>query len=325
MISSNLSARFRIATRDEVWVVEDGRIQVIQSRLAHGEADFDGAVVHARDRAHDPLLRACEGKFERDAAHLRDVVVGCPGLSVRTAVSVREASGVQRDETIVECSIGGLSVITTPAYAASDVAALLSYARLTRTAVAPENAPIVWCQGTSAVLLHEAAGHASESGSTPMSWPVWLRAVDAPLAVIDDLGAKTRTVDLLRGETPSSSRRETFRDLPLARMSRVVVSQVDAPPIHAIERIEVHLIAGGSYDPLTGQVSVQVTVARACALDGSAVWLRPFALRRSRLEIAQAIRGASGQPVRYPGVICSREGQDVYVESHGCDLLTVFE
>ncbi len=325
MTTSNLSVRFRVAARDEAWVVESARIRVTRSRLTHGEADFDGVVMHATDRAHAPLLSACESQFERDAGHLRAVVERCRGLEVRIAVAVREAGAVTRMETIVECSIGSLAVITTPENAADDIAALLSYSALPRTEPLPSGLPIVWRKGTSAVLLHEAAGHASESGSEPVTWPGWLGVADIPAAATDDVGETTRSVDLLRGEVPSSMRRETFRDLPLARMSRVVVSQADAPPIDVIERIEVELVAGGSYDPLTGQVSMLVTVAAAYGLDGSIRWLRPFAVRRSRSEIARSLRGASGKPQRYPGVICSREGQDVYVESHGCDLLTVFE
>ena len=202
---------------------------------------------------------------------------------------------------------------------------MLSYARLPRDGALPTGAPLVWCGGTSGVLLHEAAGHASESGPVPCVWPEWLRVIDAPDSGIDDQGRQTRSVDLLRGEQPSAHRRETFRDPPLPRMSRVIVHHENGPAVDVVERIEVYLVAGGSYDPLTEQVTVRVTVARAFAADGTALWLQPFAISRSRHEIAAAIRGARGAPLRYPGVICSREGQDVHVLTSGCDLLTVFE
>jgi hypothetical protein len=48
----------------------------------------------------------------------------------------------------------------------------------------------------------------------------------------------------------------------------------------------------------------------------------PFALRASRREVAQALIGATGDPIRYPGVICSREGQEIYVGSRAPVMLT---
>jgi hypothetical protein len=174
------------------------------------------------------------------------------------------------------------------------------------------------------VLLHEAAGHASELGAEVLEWPAWLQVIDVPAFVVDDCGTVAAPADLLRGEAPRSWRRESFRDVPLQRMSRVTVSQKNAPVIEPGERIEILLVGGGSFDPLTGLVTVHVTLSCHRHPDGSATWLRPFVVQRSRRELAASLRGAAGHPVRYPGVMCSREGHDVYVESHGCDLLTVF-
>ncbi len=325
MSISTLSVPFRIVVRDEAWSVdESGRVTVMENRLGHGEASGDESMVHATDRCPPELIRACEDRFDRDAGRLRDLFARFNRLSVRLAVSLREIAGDVEEKTVIECSAAGLSIITTPDDAEEDVAALLSYARLPRVGDLPAGVPVVWRGGTSAVLLHEAAGHPSEIGSDPLTWPAWLRVVDAPAAAVDDLGERTRSVDLLRGEPPSAHRRETFRDLPLPRMSRVIVSHVEGPAIDVTPRIEVFLVAGGSYDPLTGQVTMRVTVARTCSADGKESWLRPFTLLHSRHEIAAAIRGAHGEPQRYPGVICSREGQDLYVETRGCELVTVF-
>jgi hypothetical protein len=37
---------------------------------------------------------------------------------------------------------------------------------------------------------------------------------------------------------------------------------------------------------------------------------------------SHALIGATGDPIRYPGVICSREGQEIFVGSHAPVMLT---
>ena len=123
----------------------------------------------------------------------------------------------------------------------------------------------------------------------PVKWPSWL-SIDAPLV----------------------SRRETFRDVPLARMTHLIARQTDAPFALPGERIEVQLIAGGAYDPLSDIVTIDVAVSSA----------GPFTIRRPRAEVAASLAGASGEPIRYPGVICSREGQELYVASHAPVMIT---
>ena len=76
--------------------------------------------------------------------------------------------------------------------------------------------------------------------------------------------------------------------------------------------VEVFLVAGGSYDPLTDVVTIDVAVSTAGA----------FTIRKSRAEIAASIAGASGEPIRYPGVICSREGQELAVGSFAPVMIT---
>jgi hypothetical protein len=147
----------------------------------------------------------------------------------------------------------------------------------------------VWQNGSAAVLLHEAIGHASEHGAGPVTWPAWL-SVDAPLA----------------------SRRETFRDVPLPRMTHLIARQSGAPFALPDERIDVQLVAGGAYDPLTDLVTIDIAASNIGA----------FTIQRTRTEIAASLAGATGDPIRYPGVICSREGQELFVASHAPVIVT---
>jgi hypothetical protein len=149
--------------------------------------------------------------------------------------------------------------------------------------------PLVWRNGSAAVLLHEAIGHASEHGAAPVPWPAWL-SVDAPLM----------------------PRRATFRDVPLPRMTHLVARQTGAPFALPDERVDIELIAGGAYDPLTDLVTINVAASSAGA----------FTIRRTRAQIAASLAGATGAPVRYPGVICSREGQELFVASHAPLIIT---
>jgi hypothetical protein len=50
--------------------------------------------------------------------------------------------------------------------------------------------------------------------------------------------------------------------------------------------------------------------------------LAPFEFLRTRDEVARSIVGAIGEPVRYPGVICSREGQELVVGSYAPVMVT---
>jgi hypothetical protein len=185
-------------------------------------------------------------------------------------------------------AVEGISVVTTPENALIDFEMFRGV--VGRRATSPTGSlPILWQNGSAAVLLHESIGHASEHNAALVSWPSWL-SVEAPLV----------------------PRRETFRDVPLPRMTHVIARQNGAPFEMPDQYIEVQLIAGGAYDPLTDDVTINVAVSTAGA----------FTIRRTRAEIAASIRGASGQPLRYPGVICSREGQELYVASHAPVMIT---
>ena len=96
-------------------------------------------------------------------------------------------------------------------------------------------------------------------------------------------------------------------------MTNVHVKKYGRPPFQLPRRyIDVFLVAGGAYDPLTDIVTIDVAVSTAGA----------FTLRRTRAEVAESIAGATGVELRYPGVVCSREGQELVVGSYAPVMIT---
>jgi hypothetical protein len=272
-----MTGTFAIASRDELWL----RGALIESRLMHGVARQRGDAIEASDARDEGLVRACD-------LALDDALVAVSSFHdarVRLVVRATRENDVEAVETTMTIAIDGVSVVTTPSNAAADYELLLH----ARNGTAPLRGSIVWRNGSAAVLLHEAFGHASEHEVVAVVWPSWL-SIDAPL-------------------TP---RRETFRDVPLMRMSHLIARQTNAPFALPDEHIEVQLVAGGAYDPITDIVTIDVAVSSAGR----------FTIRRSRAEIAASLTGASGEPIRYPGVICSREGQELYVASHAPVMIT---
>lgn len=250
----------------------------------HGEARQDAQTIEATDARDEHLVRVCDDAI--DAA--RASVVALPEARVRVVVRATRENGDETLETTITIAIAGMSVVTTPADALSDYELLRGLAQ-TRVSVPHRRRALVWQNGSAAVLLHEAIGHANEQGAPPVAWLSWL-SVDAPLA----------------------PRRATFRDVPLPRMTHLVARQTGAPFVLPDERIDVYLIAGGAYDPLTDVVTINVAASSAGA----------FTIRRTRAQIAASISGATGEPIRYPGVICSREGQELFVASHAPVIIT---
>ena len=255
---------FAIAARDEIW--SGGRR--LESRLMHGIARQDGDTIIATDDADESLLAACEDAMAPARARAQSI-----GARVRVVVRATP-EGV---ETTFTVRLGGVSIVSTPEHVEADID-LLRRVLGQRSTVNGE-LPLVWHHGSAAVLLHEAIGHAAEHHAPPVAWPEWLR-VDAPLA----------------------PRRASFSDVPLPRMTHLLARQVNAPFELPEERVDVHLIAGGGYDPVTDMVTVHVAIPR-------------FTIRASRADIARSLHGATGDPLRYPGVICSREGQELHVPS----------
>jgi hypothetical protein len=271
---------FAIVSRDESWQ----RGAMVESRLMHGQARQDGNAIEAVDSRDDRLARACDAA----AGSARALVSTLPEAQVRMRVRATREDDAESVETTITIRMNDVSIVTTPADARHDYELLLRIAG-SKPAAKPASLPIVWQNGSAAVLLHEAIGHAREHGAAEILWPAWL-TVEAPLAL----------------------RRETFRDVPLPRMTHLIARQFDAPFALPGERIEVQLVAGGGYDPVTDIVTIDVAVSTAGA----------FTIERTRFEIAASLIGAVGEPIRYPGVICSREGQQLYVASHAPVMLT---
>ena len=286
---------FAMVRHDELWV--DGKLA--EWRLNFGEAIDRDARISARNRMTDRatqtfLQRQCEealARIHRPIAAMTDARVRC----VVTATH-------EEFEVTIGITIGDVSVVSTPETMFFDYQLLKSSRSGTRD---PRRATAyVWRNGSAAVLLHEAIGHAAEHGHAPLSWPSWLRVRD---------GARDgRVANLLAGDAPAAMRRESFRDVPLRRMTNLIVEQHGAPFEIPKEPLEIHLVAGGAYEPLTEIVTIHVAVSDA----------GPFTIRAPRRAIARSLIGAQGNPIRYPGVICSREGQELYVGSHAPVIVT---
>ena len=254
---------FAIAARDELWA--GGRR--IESRLMHGIAQQTGDEIVATDDADPLLVAACD-----------DAMARARQLARTLDARIRVRATPEGVETIFIVTMDGVSVVSTPENVLHDVA-LLHTILSTPAPQHPGSLPLVWHNGSAAVLLHEAIGHAREHGAAPVEWPSWLRI-----------------------EVPLAPRRESFSDVPLLRMTHLRAWQENAPFAMPGERVDIHLVAGGGYDPMTDVVTLQIAVPR-------------MTIRATRAAVARALRGAAGQPLLYPGVICSREGQELYVPS----------
>jgi hypothetical protein len=283
---------FAIASRDELWL-NGARVE---SRLSHGVAQDTPDRILASDDFDEELVHLCDESI----AELRKSVAD--DARMRLVTSARRVRETIIREATITTTIDGVSIV------GGDVAALRAILRTERRDEW-RGQSILWSNGSASVLLHEAIGHAAEHEAPPVAWPAWLSVRDEPPFAVDDCGHDARVVDLMH-EPPSCMRRESFRDVPLRRMTNVI-----ARGNHELEPddfVEVFLVAGGSYDPLTDLVTINVSVSTAGA----------FTLRKTRAEIAASIAGASGEPIRYPGVICSREGQELAVGSSAPVMVT---
>ena len=287
-------AAFAIATRDELWI--DGALA--ERRLSCGSAVDTGGRIVATQTNDDELIRACDAAVDQ----LREDVD--ENARVRLVAAARRVHGVMMTEKTMTITIGGISIV------GRDAAVLRRALEVPKT-IDRTDLPIVWHGGSAAVLLHEAAGHAAEHDAAQVKWPSWLRVNDVPQFAFDDVGSPSRGANLLT-EPPHCMRRESFRDVPLRRMTNVLVRQTRARFLLPAKRIDLHLVSGGSYDPLTDVVTIHVAVSNA----------GPFTFRRTRAEVAKSFLGAKGAPIVYPGVICSREGQELAVGSAAPVMVT---
>jgi hypothetical protein len=297
---------FAMVRRDELWV----RGTLDESRRSQGQAIPRGREIIARDRIDDrdladKLRKDCDAEMDR----LQRATASLKDARVRGIVT---ATNTELESTIT-VTMDGISVVTSPDDVAADHAALR---HLRRPPTAPPPArplPIVWRNGSAAVLLHEAIGHAAEHAHATLEWPRWLRA--------RDVARDGRTANLIEGQPPSALRRQSFRDVPLQRMTHLHFEQAGAPFELPANRIEVFLISSGTYEPLSQTISIDVAVADWIVAKKTQR-IHPFVLRASRNDVARALIGATGDPIRYPGVICSREGQELYVGSRAPVMLT---
>jgi hypothetical protein len=259
------------------------RGRLIESRLSHGEAFEDEHGIVAADTRDDALVAAAERELDRLRAVMPD------GFTVRL---VAESSTEGTTGTIT-VRTDTLSLVTDPAHIREDVDLLRN--AVSRSAdfqpagppASSRQTPMLWLNGSASILLHELLGHPLEHDRESPPLPPWLH-VDIPLSV----------------------RRATFRDVPLLRMQHVRATQTDAPFELPHERIEITLIDSGMYDPLSDTILLRVAASSIGA----------FTIHERRTSIA--FTGARGEPLRYPGVICSREGQELVVGSFAPVMLT---
>jgi hypothetical protein len=311
---------FSIASRDERWSL--GAPDLLHDqRLTHGEATLESSEILATDAADRELI----DRTEEEVSLARAAVLGREmRLEARIVATARRTASRVFTENVITLSTGGLSVVTSPPHVEADRERLLRIAaREADLSIDPHGVPMLWRNGTASVLLHEAAGHPAEHGQASIEWPAWLSVRDEPGFDVDDAGHAVAPADLLRGEKPSALRRSSFADVPLRRLSNVVVRQREAPFDLPERRLEILLIAGGRYDPLIGTVSIFVAAADYVE-HGSVRGVRPFVIRESRENVARALRGGRGSTERYPGVICSTEGQEIAVGSHAPEILVTF-
>ncbi len=309
--ASSRDFEFALATREELWV----RGRCMERIAGHGIAVHRGRRIEASDRAVPELVSRAGEELDT----LREVAKTLADARVRAVATARRVGGVTVTEGAMTVTMRHVSIVTSAKWAPGDAAALREFVG-TEARMEARDLPIVWKNGSAAVLLHEAAGHAAEHSAPRVEWPEWLRVADEPSFTVDDCGRSVRATNLLRDQ-PASMRRETFRDVPLRRMSSLVVRQHNAPFTIPDERIEIYLVAGGQYDPLTDSVAVHVEIADEVS-GRRTRRLRPFTIRKSRREVARSLAGAAGDPIRYPGVICSREGQEIIVGSHAPLVVT---
>jgi hypothetical protein len=280
------SHHFGIVTRDESWLLD--RRMMVESRLIHGSADRRGNRIEARDDLDQTLLAQCD----QESARVREALALLNEGRARVVVSARSDEGLS---STISLTIRDLSVVTTLPNLAADHAFLFDLARAT-PAEDYRSLPLLWRNGSAAVLMHEAVGHADREIASP-----WLRV-----------------------EVQHAMRQQSFSDVPQRRMTNVRVFCVEAafnPP--SSQYIEILLVAGGRYEPLTGRVSLSISAASL--VDGDlSVRLRPFTIEESPETIERALISGGADVHRYPGVICSSEGQNVYVGSYAPDILTDF-
>ncbi|MGA7616292.1 MAG: hypothetical protein WBX15_14045, partial [Thermoanaerobaculia bacterium] len=258
--------------RDETWIVRSGT-----SRMARRTDDAGTSIaissgslmrfeIHSGvdDPLPPPFDRAGEEELPARMRNLLETLRGpldslLPNLdaapeaaSIRVVTRIRGVVTPERDQRAhVDGSV--VVVIHAPGQASVTGSPDLLQSRLVTASdpagpeiehVDPMSLPILWIGGSGAVMLHEVVGHPAERGIFTPDLPTWIEVTDSPTggfapAEIDDAGRATSARVLSRGESPSSFRRASFRDVPLIRMSNLSVSSSGAPFEIPQRRIEV--------------------------------------------------------------------------------------
>lgn len=285
-------------------------------------------VLHKPDEIEQQLIHAVE-EFE-----VLPLISHTADLRMRHVVTARFAANERgfahfgRSESFLLSAVGGGPVlVSTRATLADDLTLLETLGQpAVRHDCDTSRLPIVWRNGTGGVLLHEIIGHPSQhSVETGSMRELQMRDVPQYGGLlqmeVDDSGSSTAETRFAAGGTLLPWRRADFRHPVLRRMTNLVVD----PPGETYEtpqtRIEVLHVSAGDYDPLFDRVRLHVSRADLVTGDDRAA-VAPFVVRSRRGSIAGAIRGAAGDLVRFPGVLCSDQGQRIICGTWSPDLLT---
>lgn len=339
---------FAIFSRDTTWQVKDGtpvlsrQVEDAGATLSRGgeliaSDDFEvlAANVPKRpDEIRSRLERASEIEFEHALRTVSEEMVEAVVRLLTTARYVaRDDTDLFQRSAVVAVTIPycgeSLSVACSP-YRVIEVTrrmTALAHSEPQRDIHNVGSVPMIWNEGSGALLLHEALGHPVELNASLLAWPDWLHVFDDPISkgigssILDDCGDEVEQRELTAGQGPSALRRESFRDVPMRRMTNLRVEGSSFPVELPHRYVDIFLAGRGRYDRVTDEVSLRVLIADLVH-DSRRTRLHPFALNVPRKAIPQSILGAIGDPVDYPGVICSDEGQQLPVGSASPILLT---
>jgi hypothetical protein len=328
--------------QDTSWRLRAGRVELYEQRSDQGQAvtttRHGNLKIEASDDFDDRLSNAFTAPPDAGLSVpsnpetlLNRIVRALPVtelaeiriMSIQRYVESRADREMLRDEIAtvrIPWQDRELSVTSDGTEAETHLAMLGSRMEIVETADADlTSCPVLWRGGSGAVLVHEALGHPAERGVFA-KWPEWLEVSDEPSSQLDDTATRVARRILTRGENPASLRREDFRAAPVRRMSRLVVKAKSSAKRLPDPHIEIWIVAGGSYDPLTDSIDLSITLAHL--VEGTRTrLLRPFRLSAERLEVPRCLLGAFSEPSIYPGVICGDEGQRLIVGSVAPDLL----
>lgn len=344
---------FAHVTEDELWLVGT-RTERLRRSFDQGWAvarDFKGTLAI---QGSDTFRAGPLGTWDESAQQLREALVRSAALDplpilrtistfsaddhrVRFIKSGRYVSSAERGHFSTSFTITisrrdpvtgeSISMITTPETLSPDCIQMASLLQPLPPGQAPHDIPILWRGGSASILFHELIGHRSQAGQPALEWPAWLTVSDQPFAegvgrmIVDDTGASPRAALLTRGQELQCRRRQTFRDMPLLRMTNLICETAGLPLRVPGQRIEVWLLEHGSYDSHSDRISLHISLADH--VDGSTRRrLTPFRIECRAEQVLTALVGGRGPLTRYPGVVCGDEGQRIPVGSWSMELLT---